>query len=156
MKIPIYANIVTLCKMFADVISLECKMSVIWVYDILHNCFVCFVFFCCLLTAAILFANKESCLKQPPIQTFHILYVRCIPRPGLATGRDNNDSKKTWLRSRRRWNLTTRDRIAHNLTEWPWSLRKITLTLTYDHDVRTRPRFFSNLRNFQAESRYLQ
>ena len=156
MNIPIYANIVTLCKMFADVISLNAKCRS---YEYMIFCiivlFVLF-FFCCLLTAAILFANKESCLKQPPIQTFHILYVRCIPRPGLATGRDNNDSKKTWLRSRRRWNLTTRDRIAHNLTEWPWSLRKITLTLTYDHDVRTRPRFFSNLRNFQAESRYLQ
>jgi len=32
----------------------------------------------------------------------------------------------------------------------------MTMTLTFDLDMRTRPRFFSNLRNYEAEERYLQ
>jgi len=32
----------------------------------------------------------------------------------------------------------------------------MTLTLACDLDMRTRPRFFSSLRNYRAESRYLQ
>jgi len=32
----------------------------------------------------------------------------------------------------------------------------MTSTLTWDLDIRTRPIFFSSLRNYQAESRCLQ
>jgi len=54
------------------------------------------------------------------------------------------------------WNLTSHNRIARNLTKWPWTLRKMTLTTTYDLDMSTHPRCFSSLRNYQAENRYLQ
>jgi len=39
--------------------------------------------------------------------------------------------------------LTTRDTIAHVLTEWHWTLRKMTLTLTSDLEIWSRPKFFS-------------
>jgi len=41
-------------------------------------------------------------------------------------------------------------KITHNLTEWPWTLRKMTLTLTSDFDMQNRPRLFSSLRYYQA------
>jgi len=45
---------------------------------------------------------------------------------------------------------------AHNITKWPWTFQKMTLTLIYDLDIRTRQRIFPSLCNYQAESRYLQ
>jgi len=52
----------------------------------------------------------------------------------------NNFKSQTRKRSRRRWNLTTRNRIAHNLTKWPWTFEKwpwpwpVTLTCEFVRD----------------------
>jgi len=66
---------------------------------------------------------------------------------------------RKWSNPRRTLNI--RNTIAHNLTKWPWSLRDdLDLDLWPDLDLdlwpwhRTRPRFLSTLRNYQAESRY--
>jgi len=50
-----------------------------------------------------------------------------------------------YLRTRnwrhRRWYLTTRNRIAQYLTEWPWTLGTMTLTLSCDLDVNSSKSF---------------
>ena len=57
-----------------------------------------------------------------------------------ASGKDNSLKTRKW--SHRWWNLTIHNRIAHNLTKWPWTLRNMTLTLTCDLDVRARLKIF--------------
>ena len=51
------------------------------------------------------------------------------------------------LKIYQRRNFTARDKIAHNRTEWPLTLRQVTLTSVCDLDMRTRPRYFSSLRD---------
>ena len=56
-------------------------------------------------------------------------------------------------RRHQRRNLITRNRIAPNLDEWPWTPWKWPWPVMY---MRRQLRFFSSVHNYQTASRYLQ
>ena len=96
----------------------------------------------------------------PYTATPHLRPPKVVKANFVHCGRDSYRhqyiflQKKTQNISDWKWNLTTHDRIAHSLIEWPSTLQKT--TLTYDLEMRNSSEIFCNLRKHQAECRYQQ